>query len=73
MGLSVGTGQKFLYSGDYSVDSIKVRDHKLLQLPITDQGPFIIHCTLGGEFKTKNRCHMAFNTYCSAYMCLYEQ
>jgi protein disulfide-isomerase A1 len=30
MGLSVGTGQKFLYSGDYSVDSIKVFGEKFL-------------------------------------------
>jgi hypothetical protein len=38
MGLSVGNGRKFLYSGDYSADSIKVSGHKLLQLPITHQG-----------------------------------
>ncbi|CAK9218504.1 unnamed protein product [Sphagnum jensenii] len=30
MGLSVGTGRKFLYSGDYSVDSIKVFGEKFL-------------------------------------------
>ncbi len=40
IGFSVDeNGRKFMYSGDFSLDSIKVSGYTLLQLPITNHDP----------------------------------